>query len=982
MSPYTSPTATNMPQRTYTNFPPPPQRTRPAPPQPSKTTFDAKPFTSGAERYANLNNPNLWSRTKENVPPRAEASSAWAHMKSPPSNQGASFGKSTRHTRANSFQQGPPKNDPPVETTPRPRSGREYFEDKPGFPNMGRANTTRVPKRTGFAPGTPGGDEPAARNTSSYFNTARAERQSPRTQAQYPPPPSGPPPTLKRPDPIRAEGPPRSGHNPLKSAPPRWDPHQSGDHLSSQNVEDPFANSERLSTPYATSGGERTYFNSETLNRSASSHSHNRNGWPAGYTPTNGSPLSTPGTGRHRSASPNIRSPGRSRSSSSSSSSEEDAPPNDRTKATASGRRASADHRAADRTRHPPNPSVHVEDEADLRPKQRSTWDSQTTSPAQPPPRDYPASQPSSRRGSGGSDPEGFLQHRTKHTERGQQLPRSPLHATAPWTYQNFEKPLEKSRSWQEQYGSKEEGNNQRHFERPPGTSNDGRPMYDSSKDNSPIIPLITDGLHNPSSSKLSTQQTSQSSWPSWAKPSSVTQQEKKIETHENFETSFPWDQNYVNSLFDEAFSRISMNRGANLDISNSFPSPHDSSGSRSPTKTQSAENINTSFSPSDWHGKFTGDAEDYLGTSGGGVPRGRTSPPKGRAPAPAPFRERPRLVVPNLSTKETGKVQMPPPPPPPLPQAVPVPPKSPSQAKFSEEQWRHTFKEPNWAFPPPPPIQSPRLGNVKRPKTPRKMSTANKRPTVPRKATHSATEDLEDEGDASNEASSSRESETSQTNGNSPMDIDPALTPPYEPISNTQRSTHVDPITRIIQSAIPPILPQPNGDAESDTSRLNLNELKDTAPFAPGQEGLKNLNEMKDSLPFPSVASAIPGQPSDPQLLILPNPPKAPSIPDSVTHSSWESYMAYMRAYMAEWSTYNTKMLAHFVTRQDHAQNKLGPDWMSAVGEEGYAKYMRGVEEDFRVRQHWDVSWEKHRDCLRGLGRVREKALKVKISV
>jgi hypothetical protein len=42
-----------------------------------------------------------------------------------------------------------------------------------------------------------------------------------------------------------------------------------------------------------------------------------------------------------------------------------------------------------------------------------------------------------------------------------------------------------------------------------------------------------------------------------------------------------------------------------------------------------------------------------------------------------------------------------------------------------------------------------------------------------------------------------------------------------------------------------------------------------------------------------------------------------------------------------------------------------------------GYGKYMRGVEEDFRVRAHWDVSWEKHRECLRGLGKVRERLLK-----
>ena len=315
----------------------------------------------------------------------------------------------------------------------------------------------------------------------------------------------------------------------------------------------------------------------------------------------------------------------------------------------------------------------------------------------------------------------------------------------------------------------------------------------------------------------------------------------------------------------------------------------------------------------------------------------------------------------------------------------APLPPKSPEKVPFFEEQWRETFKDPNWVYPGPPPTQSPRTGNMKRPKPPRKMSTANKRPTVPKAAHVSATIDREDEGDASNEASSALESEASHSSSGNAMDIDPALTPPSTTAHFSQTGAHnqtyIDPITRIIRSAVPP-QSQVNGDTDQDASRLNLSDLKKAAPFVPSQSGLKDLDDLKSSLPFPSAPSAILGQSSAPQELALPAPPKAPKVPETVTQSTFDQYMAYMHAYMAEWSMYNTKILTHFNTRQNEVENELGNDWMSSIGMQGYAKYMRGIEEDFRVRRHWDVSWEKHRECMKALGNVREKAVKVNCSV
>jgi hypothetical protein len=61
--------------------------------------------------------------------------------------------------------------------------------------------------------------------------------------------------------------------------------------------------------------------------------------------------------------------------------------------------------------------------------------------------------------------------------------------------------------------------------------------------------------------------------------------------------------------------------------------------------------------------------------------------------------------------------------------------------------------------------------------------------------------------------------------------------------------------------------------------------------------------------------------------------------------------------------------------------EQNLAPKWMSAIGDgpwaggkKGYADYMQALEEDAKIRTHWEISWEKHQETLKGLGSVREK--------
>ena len=891
-------------------------------------------------------------------------------MKAGQNAQSGSFGKSRprpnpyQHPHANKSDTDTPKE------SPRPRSGYDSFPEKPpGFvPGMARAKTMRVPKKQGFAPGTPGGDEPPARNSSSYFT---------RSQPQYPPPPPGPPPNTKKPDPLRPDTSKGDSQrsNPVRSAPPLH-PHGSSPSNASQYADPSPASVYRMSTPYATPGGEKTHFSTagfEQFTRFSSSH-YERNGWPKGYTPKSGSPLSPPGPGRHRSASPKMRSPRSQGSSSSTSTCSSDDEGGRSEKIKNSGRRASADHRSTtqspkDPHQRPAFPSVRVEDESEassenLRPNYRPTWNYRPRSPAQPIPKTYSTSQPTSPKNSAGSDPESFFQHRAR---RDVDLPKSPLHQTSPWNNQTFEKPVEKSRSWHEKFGSKEEGNNQRQFARPsPGLSKEAPPMYDSSEYTSPTTPLPFEDF-DPRSSQHELENNS-TSWPNWAIPSSILLKRRHewATTRPEGSATKPED-----SFLFRMFDMSAETAKADTNSSASFHLPNDNAASSAPRKTQSSENINTNFSPSGWHGKFSGDAADYLGASRNGtIPRGRMSPPKGRSRPHTPLKERPKVAVPpeNLPPNEGRPI----PPPPPFPAEAPA------KAKFSEDQWRQTFKEPTWAYPPPPPIHSPRVPNAKRTKPLRKMSAANKRPTISKPAFVSASG--EDEGDASNEASSVPESDGSSGNA---MDIDPALTPPTAapPQTAPKPQDYTDPIARIIRSAVPP--PQSGAKREADgEGSLNLSDLKQTAPFAPSNSGLRDLNELKTTLPFPSAASAIPLQPSAAQQLSLPHPPKAPAIPDKVTQSTWDLYLTYIRAYMAEWNMFNHKMLAHFTTRQTEVETKLGSEWLGSVGNEGYLRYMKGVEEDFRVREHWDVSWEKHRECMKGLGRMKERAVKAKCTV
>jgi len=969
---HSTPTRPNMPPRApNTNFPPPPPR--PPPPSANKSAYPTTP-SSGASRYTRYARADgaKWTTAKEDAQTRTNAFKAWEQMNHAPNPKG--YRTPPKPPKEYTYQSGrEASNNMPKESTPKMRPGWEQCQEtNAGVPNLNRASTTRMPRKQGFAPGTSGGDEPPARNASAYFNVTRGERpHAGGSQPQFESPLSRSTHTMKKPDPLGR----------FRSQPGDEDPSRGG--------------KERISTPYATSGGERTYFSSSGLGRSASTREPQKwKEWDASPPTNYRSPDSQTSSGRHNSASPKMKTAHRHRSPSiSSTSSEDSVRMGDEEGFYASTRKVNGERpaRAHDvhgeghrQTNHQPFVGLdgdQAKGVGETPPKvvpnsfryTRNAWSQQEEA-------NKHAAAPNGTT----DDPNRHSQHlkeREAHRTRQQQPEPAVDNAPSlsPWHPEDPQRPLEKSASWHERYQQRDavDGSGTRE-------KTDKPTMYD----NPGLSPSF---IH--SSQKWSDQwsfksqkkpQSSPTTTPYWAIPSSVWPK-KSIAVREESHNPSQWKRKTTDPTLNRA------NKMPN--ISFTFPTENQPFSDKPPIsrefKSNSSENINTTFSPTEWTGKFTGNATEYFGPMSGKADHttwSKGSPTRGRHTSHTPFQQEQQHqpLARNQGTLHSDTPRMP-------PTKVPVQSSSSGQAKFSPEEWDQIFKEQKWAFPPPPPPLSPnRQANFKRPKTPRKQSrSTNKRSAVPKPASVRATVDDSGEevvGDGTGSHVESLSSHTS-VDGNA-MDIDPTFTPPGDQSQSmadklTPKPTETTPRQSSNHASGPALPPRENATRtdQQDASNLNLGNLKNVAPFVPGNDGLKDLGDLSSTLPFESRSAASTNS-LTPQRLALPNPPKAPDTPDKLTQNAWERYVAQMRAYMFEWNGYNKKMLAHFNDRQREVENGLAPEWMSAVGEGsgdkgGYGKYMRGVEEDFRVRAHWDVSWEKHRECLRGLGKVRERLLK-----
>lgn len=213
--------------------------------------------------------------------------------------------------------------------------------------------------------------------------------------------------------------------------------------------------------------------------------------------------------------------------------------------------------------------------------------------------------------------------------------------------------------------------------------------------------------------------------------------------------------------------------------------------------------------------------------------------------------------------------------------------------------------------------------------------------------------------------------------------------------------------------------------NTEARIPLFDLDNLRQTAPFtSTNSGGIENLEDVHATLPFESRAKQPTTTKRDirPRDIKLPNPPKRPWAPQpgpvhpgsqqlAIQRDKWKYYVSAMGTYMHEWNAFNRRMLSHFNSRQYAIETGLAPGWISAVGDTtklrvngagddgdddksetqdeadinesddslipggkgGFSAYLRGIEEDVKVRKHWDVACEMHRECILDLGRARE---------
>lgn len=160
--------------------------------------------------------------------------------------------------------------------------------------------------------------------------------------------------------------------------------------------------------------------------------------------------------------------------------------------------------------------------------------------------------------------------------------------------------------------------------------------------------------------------------------------------------------------------------------------------------------------------------------------------------------------------------------------------------------------------------------------------------------------------------------------------------------------------------------------------------DLASTLPF----ESQASPNGPSTMADMSATRSGRDGLPKS-QQFPLPEPPKVPLAPKTLTAGSCGFYMAQLAGYMRQWQTFQQSMLAHFVARQPEMEALTFPAPGGVVhgegrelvgqlmaqgprGDQAYATYLVWLQEDERVREHWEISCEKHLAAVKELGRVK----------
>ncbi|OJD18934.1 hypothetical protein AJ78_01046 [Emergomyces pasteurianus Ep9510] len=973
--PRPSPNPTGQPRGTPTPGTAPRKPCEPNPqhhPQgfPHQGSYPAPP-SAGAQKFTNYAKApsQKWDKIYEDARTRADAFRGFQEMKPNP-NTGGWSGFDPRTGRSNQSGSTP-------QPSQRPQSAYETYFNMPK-PSPQRA---QAKKKNGFAPGTPGGDEPMAPNTSAYASYSRARTSYP--QPHFEP---APPPTAKK-----------------------W-PRQE------ESTDTNIPNLQRTSSKYATAGGEKTYVSGAGLGRSSSTRN-------SPFTESDSRPRTNPPSptsphanrGRHHSASPKLK-PNRDSifSSSPSSSDSEEVDISARPKRTPRSRMFA--HRGKT------DPMAMNTDSG----KEPLGWATQRGSWLLSEPhirRDRaPKQNPRGRMGLDADyeKPEGHhsnnagLNARASHGHAPAAKTHSQqAHATANNTPNDAGNPPDNSRQ--------------------PRTPDNSNNMYGPSHKSFVREWSKRWGF----TSSTTPTDTPHQSFPLWAYPSSILPQlskppnwskeagDQSSEFSNTTEISRDGPIPHMNPLNLTQMNQIRMNADP-ISIPSFGPFANRSTPLDGKPKSRSHESIDVTFSAADWNGKFQHATEFFAPKTSGDRPfYSKPSRARGRSISRPNSASHPRPFPPPGNTNQNEN------------EYIDKSSSAFTDSGFSVDKWKkEVLKADIWSIPRNELPQQ----NPNRQKSPKKQSkpTIKRQTTTPKPA--AVTTEAEEEGST---LPSGKTDEPKQVfpEGVEAMDIDEGLaasksaTPREQqhpaPRSATTDTAIKDPVSNRTK------LPPSNNNLSNNT--LDLKNFTNVTPFTTtNSTGINDLNDLSSTLPFES-------RPDDsshtrltvrPQDLALPKPPRVPPVPNFSTaehpHKAeiqlkWERYISEFNAYMHDWNMFNRTMLGHFNARQQTVETGLAPNWARAIGDSarlriideadskgkkhksnnsnsnnnratvnnsggvqdgndednddaddeqlvagsakgGFNAYMRGVKEDFVVRQHWEVAWERHLACLEAL--------------
>lgn len=897
---------------------------------------------SGAQKYSNVRfsrpeTASPWSSNNaDDMKAKTSDYKAWEQMRTRHGQGPIPSGRTAppKPPRTTTFQPGnEPSGTKPTGTTPRRSEWDRWQESQAGMPGVPRSSTTRPsPKRAGFAPGTPGGDEPQAA-ASAYFKVSRGEHPtSSRNQTHMPPPPS-PVPTAKKPDPSQ----------PFRD--------QNG-------VNEPFGNKKsRASAQHQRGNGEGVSFKvpPNNLHRSATSATPRDNKSRTGFhdnratNATASHMRAASAHSNHHSTSPpaqrDSKLPGMDSSSSSESSSEEEQIfPSAKTrqpelkksqpKAASAGQRRpgfnlyarageAGDERMAPQANHQGG-GYGI--------RRHSAIDLTTDKPS-----------------------EGFQEHRHQHDAARLQPQSAGAASTAgSQDSQGSQPSLVRSHSWQDhrdKHVSSPKHNNARS---PTGSETAKGTMYDTQGYN-PFLYSLFSGppiSGTPSSDKWSDQ------WPfkSPRKPQSATAEPPPYWAIPSCLPPRKSSGITDRPVHIAPFYNLTQGLTANSDPFSSFSIPNYTQKTPRdvpPLRSQSSEQIDTKFSPEGYHPRFF----DPPPSSRNSTPLRTVSPTTDNSSLPQQQGTRSTSVDGRESSSAKSN------------QAFPAPPPL-GQDKYNPKRWVPHLNDIPFDFPQSPQTRSPSWANVRKRTWPRGQKPATAQPKF---------SDVEDEPTTSTATGESLESSKANSDVDA-MDIDEPTPPSAHTALPQINKNHVSsPQVNGFANAprraptLPPRFKE-QGHREADVPQLNLGDLKDVYPLAPSNEGLGNLNDMATNLPFesrPSLNNPINGRIV--QRFDLPQPPRCPRNPSSLTAISCELHGQKIRDYMDEWNKFNSNMTNILTARKSFLHDSSTCDWFN-IQDSGYDDYMRGLVELRRARAHYDVACDHHEKSMQDLGLLRQE--------